>query len=450
MAGLHDRVERGIAIARSPDDIEQVTESIFSVRSQDGKGVYLVTLEGGRAKCICPDFVAHNLPCKHVLAVQFKQKGLTPLEAAEVEAKRPRPTYRQNWTAYNGGQRAELAMFDEVLLELVQGIQDPNPEKPTGRPRIPFDDLVYCAVEKVYQGLPLRVGHGLQDRLQAEGRIGSSPSRNMTSALLQRVDLTPVLTALVAKSALPLASLERTFAVDSSGFRTNSFGDYCREKYGARVHNTWVKASILIGTKTHIIPAVILSDGHAADCPQFPGLVDGAVAAGFVLNEVYADKGYLSAENFEAVGRAGGTPYIMFKQNSRGSRRGGGPKALGHSPLWKRMWHLFHADPTTYLAHYHGRSNVESVFAAIKKKLGETLRSKNPVAQRNELLCKILAYNITVLIHEAFEHGIPIPGAVAVPAPTASRPPDRIELTPLVRPVDVPAPRTVDWSGVDN
>jgi hypothetical protein len=32
--------------------------------------------------------------------------------------------------------------------------------------------------------------------------------------------------------------------------------------------------------------------------------------------------------------------------------------------------------------------------------LGETFKSKNHTAQENELLCKIIAYNITVLIHE--------------------------------------------------
>jgi hypothetical protein len=33
------------------------------------------------------------------------------------------------------------------------------------------------------------------------------------------------------------------------------------------------------------------------------------------------------------------------------------------------------------------------------------VKSKNRVAQENELLCKIIAYNITVLIHEMFESG---------------------------------------------
>ncbi len=49
---------------------------------------------------------------------------------------------------------------------------------------------------------------------------------------------------------------------------------------------------------------------------------------------------------------------------------------------------------------------MESVFSALKRKFGETLKSRNYTAQVNELLAKILAYNLTVVIHEIFEHGI--------------------------------------------
>ena len=53
--------------------------------------------------------------------------------------------------------------------------------------------------------------------------------------------------------------------------------------------------------------------------------------------------------------------------------------------------------------HYHKRSNAESTFGAIKKKFGETLKSRKRRAQVNELLCKIISYNITVLIHEMIQ-----------------------------------------------
>jgi hypothetical protein len=58
------------------------------------------------------------------------------------------------------------------------------------------------------------------------------------------------------------------------------------------------------------------------------------------------------------------------------------------------------------MEHYHKRSNIEVTKAAIKRKFGETLKSKNPVAQVNELLAKIIEYNLTVVIHEMYENGI--------------------------------------------
>lgn len=58
------------------------------------------------------------------------------------------------------------------------------------------------------------------------------------------------------------------------------------------------------------------------------------------------------------------------------------------------------------MQHYHLRSNVETTFSMIKSKLGETLKSKNPIAQKNELLCKLIAHNIIGLIQEIHELGI--------------------------------------------
>ena len=58
------------------------------------------------------------------------------------------------------------------------------------------------------------------------------------------------------------------------------------------------------------------------------------------------------------------------------------------------------------LAHYHKRSNVETTIMMVKTKLGDKLKSKNFIAQKNELLCKFIAHNIIVLIHEMHEFGI--------------------------------------------
>jgi hypothetical protein len=48
--------------------------------------------------------------------------------------------------------------------------------------------------------------------------------------------------------------------------------------------------------------------------------------------------------------------------------------------------------------HYHKRSNVETTFSMIKAKFGDALLSKSDTGQMNEVLAKVLAHNICVVI----------------------------------------------------
>lgn len=59
-----------------------------------------------------------------------------------------------------------------------------------------------------------------------------------------------------------------------------------------------------------------------------------------------------------------------------------------------------------FMEHYHQRSNVESTFSMIKRKFGDSLRTKTDVATVNEVLAKVLCHTIVVAIHEMHELGI--------------------------------------------
>ena len=49
---------------------------------------------------------------------------------------------------------------------------------------------------------------------------------------------------------------------------------------------------------------------------------------------------------------------------------------------------------------------METAFSMIKAKFGESVRAKTPVAQINEVLCKVLCHNICVLVQSIYELGI--------------------------------------------
>ena len=83
----------------------------------------------------------------------------------------------------------------------------------------------------------------------------------------------------------------------------------------ARAGHDWVKAHAICGVKTNIVTAVVIAGRDAADSPQFKALVE-KTAENFTLQEVPADKAYLSHANLELVQKLGGTAYVPFKSNT--------------------------------------------------------------------------------------------------------------------------------------
>jgi transposase len=144
-----------------------------------------------------------------------------------------------------------------------------------------------------------------------------------------------------------------------------------------------------------VVTAAMVLEKNSADCPQFTGLTK-TTAQGFHIGEMSADKAYLSAENVEAIFGVGGTPFIAPKINTTG----------GIGGLFEKMFHYFQFRREEFMDHYHKRSNVESCFSAIKRKFGDSVRSKTDTAMKNEVLSKLLAHNICCLIQEQHELGI--------------------------------------------
>lgn len=388
------REERGKEIAEKSGQIQKVDDNSYKVKSQSGKGFYEVKATKDGMTCTCPDFVKRGLPCKHILATRFylEIQQLTP---KGIVTEKIHLTYAQAWSAYNAAQTEEIKMFDALLKDLVKAI--PEPEQTMGRPRLSIHESLFCAIQKVYSQLSSRRAHSLFQNAVEKKQIDHAPHFNAPSKLLNNPDVTPILHELVTLSALPVAGLESDFAVDSTGFRTTTFSEYCGTKHGQKKQHRWVKAHMATGVKTNIVTSIKITAENGPDSPQFKSLIDDT-AKNFDVREISADRAYSSRDNLDAVGAIDGVAYIPFKKNATG-------KTLG-SPLWKKMFHYFQLNRDEFMEHYHKRSNVESTNAAIKRKFGETLKSKNPIAQINELLAKIIAYNLTVVIHEMYENGI--------------------------------------------
>ncbi len=197
-------------------------------------------------------------------------------------------------------------------------------------------------------------------------------------------------------------------------------GSYCTEKHEPGRRHRWVKAHVIIGVKTHVILDVKITDENGADCPQFATLLKGVKESGFAPGTVVADKAYLSRDNYGLAADLGMEPFIPFKVNSV-SNEVHRIRKISTPPAWDRAYHLFQLKREEFGARYHQRSNVEAVFSAIKRKLGEALLSKSQLARFNELLAKLLAYNIGIIVHEIHEHGID-PASVGLDPPRPAFP----------------------------
>jgi len=396
MSKIEDiKLQKAKIILTKEKAIEKIDNGIYTVISQTGIGLYKVQWNGNEWSCNCPDFIKHGhiRPCKHVLALKLHLEiGYVTIEGEE--SKVEPVTYSQHWANYNHAQSQEIELFDQFLCQLVSTIEEPERKLGAGRPRMKLKDRIFCCVMKTYSQLSSRRAQCLYHQALQRHQINHSPHFNVVIQALNRKEITPLLRELVHLSAQPLASIETDFAIDSSGFRCSTFGQYCVEKHGFKRRHNWLKCHIATGVNTNIVADVIITKEYANDSPQFKKLLR-TVSEHFAIGEVTADKAYSSRKNYELVGALGGVAFIPFKKNAKGTAKG--------SPLWNRAYHYFQLHKDEFMEHYHQRSNVESTFSAIKKKFGETIKSKNRVAQVNELLCKIICYNLTCLIHEMIE-----------------------------------------------
>ena len=414
------RIARGRRIAASTTIIE--TEDGWVIPSQSRHGVYyrLWTDEHG-PHCSCPDGLR---TCKHILALQFtldpdsKAKAMPTLGSATVSSTVEHPLPASNpivtiptsvnasatpeqptrWQILNRAQTNEKPLFKQLLHALCSLVPEPE-RQAKGRPPVPVRDLIFGEVYREYCGLSSRRCHTDIEEVAQDGYISNVYGHNAGTAFLNQRETTDLLRALITESARPLRGIERVFAPDSTGFSVSTHGRWHDEKYGS-VKNpraTYVKTHILVGVRTHITTAAVASVEPVADIRMFPGLLSETRGAQFTVDEIVADGAYLGEPILESMHREGIRFYVPFRTNS-----------IFHydNSLWDQHLATFLLNQDLFAEHYHQRSQVESTFSMVKAKYGPSVRGKKPTSQANNVLCKLLANNLYVLIRSIFALGL--------------------------------------------
>ena len=301
--------------------------------------------------------------------------------------------YTQDWPIYQRASSQEKLMFFRILKDAVDHIIIEEEYKGNGRPPAYYADILKSLCIKSY--------HNYSSwRLESELKIARSMGiidevykRTTLMKYMQDERITKLLHKLYKIIAEPIAPIEIYFAADATGI-SNMYGNtrwmkIRHTKEEAKHRREYSKLHIISGCKTNVITSVKVTKGVAHESPHFKPLLDDTAKI-FSIKEVMADAGYLSKDNVRAISSIGAVPFIMGKKRVNVPER-------GRMSSWGAMLRLWKNHRMYFAEHYHRRSNVESTFGALKRKFGDFCRCKKPKSQENEILCKIVCFNSSVL-----------------------------------------------------
>jgi transposase len=307
-------------------------------------------------------------------------------------------TYSQDWPAYNAAKSNEDSLFKQLLIELALACQEERTPRVGRTGYFSWEKVVSMTLKEYYKS-DLRKTESILKSLAQAQRIPRVANFRTISTFYNDKALTALLERLVLMSALPLAGVEVTGAIDSTGFAVRRYKSWNEYKWGKHEgkERIWVKLHAWAGTTTNIFVGAKVTPGNAGDAPMFQEVV-GNSPLYFQMREFVADKAYSSRAILDFLGDLGIDPYIPFKKNTTGKS--------GGSRLWREMYLHFRRSPEIFMEAYHQRSNIETCFHMLKARFGDHLLTRNFVANQNEILTKMLCHNLCVLIQEAYERGI--------------------------------------------
>lgn len=302
---------------------------------------------------------------------------------------------KRDWSLYNQAKTQEMYYFTKILTALASCVDYGDFWHGEGRPPIEPRVMVVCSGIKVYQRMSNRRTISHLWLLRDTCKIKAIPHFNTVGNFLKNPRLYYVLQDLIALSATPVKNIEYDFSIDSTGFgtpNTEKWIDIRTRKESDR--KKYRKLHAVTGNLTNMITSACVTPGEAGDSPELKALAQ-KTAKTFHIMAFEGDSAYLSRDNCNTVAELGGFPFFLPRSNTT-SKAGG-------SWTWRRMIRLFQEDEELFRKYYHKRSNSESSFSGMKGTFGGYVVSKSEIAQDNEILLKVLNYNILQLIRAMFE-----------------------------------------------
>ena len=254
-------------------------------------------------------------------------------------------------------------------------------DRKSGRPyKFPESLIRFAETLKMVPRLPLRQLEGFLQALACFLRIEVPDYTTLWHRECQ---------SQVHLPAVDLVGSGWELAVDSPGIEVSDRGEWMREKW--HVHRGWIKVHMCIEVTIGAIVGLIVCDEKARDASYLPILVEQAsrLLPGRIAR-VIADGGYDTYDNFDHLVSRGIEPVINMRCNASRKRHGHSsarPKAVRErDDLGEAEWKARHG--------YNMRWKVETMFSAIKRKMGKSVRSKRPGLAQKQAERMVVQYSM--------------------------------------------------------
>ncbi len=318
------------------------------------------------------------------------QKRLTPYTPVPYGTKK---TYSQDWPLYQKACSQEKLMFFRIIKDAVDFMMVEEEYKGNGRPSAYYSDILKSLCIKSYHNYS---GWRLESELRiakAMGTIDTVYKRTTIMKYLQDEKITNLLHKLYKMIAEPLSQIEVYFAADATGI-SNAYGNTRWMKIRhtdkeLKYRKQYSKIHIISGCKSNVITSAMVTNSNVNESPHLRSLLKDTTKR-FSVKELTADAGYLSKKNVIGISNMGVVPYIMGTKNVNVPNK-------NSISAWGKMLGLWKRNQMYFAEHYHKRSNVEATFGTLKRKFGDFCRCKKEESQENEILCKIVCFNASVL-----------------------------------------------------
>ncbi len=264
-----------------------------------------------------------------------------------------------------------------------------------GRPRLYLGDVIKALSILSYHSWSYRRCNSDLELLKEREFLDYIPKRSTLNKYMNENSFKEILQELIEYSAQSFIDYESIFMSDSSWFynRTPLFGMKMKKSKIRNMkvasHSKTTKLHVTIARESKIITCARASIGSVHDYNFFLEMIKATMKNGFKIKTLLADSAYNAKEAYSFCEDNNIDAYLDFKSNHVIQR--------SKSKLRKDKLILYRTNNKIWHEAYRFRVLIEAVFSAIKRKNRYILRSRNHLAQQNEVLLKALCYNLNII-----------------------------------------------------